>query len=145
MGEFLFTAGSIRPARGLEDILYALNSLALEKVNLNLAIAGNTASNMLSYRSSLEKYILNNGLGKKVIWAEELNKSEMNWCYKNCKAFIMASRVEACPNTALEAMAHGCSCISSYNPPLPEIFADAAIYYVPKKIFCRVIIPDITC
>lgn len=131
MGEFLFTAGSIRPARGLEDILYAINSLALGKVNLNLTIAGNTASNMLSYRRYLEKYILNNCLGKKVIWAEELNKSEMNWCYKNCKALIMASRVEACPVVALESMSHGCISIAANNPPLPEIFGDAAVFYQP--------------
>lgn len=131
MGEFLFTAGSIRPARGLEDILYMINSLVLEKVNLNLAIAGNTASNMLSYRRSLEKYILDNGLRKKVIWAEELNRSEMNWCYNNCKAFIMASRVEACPFVALESMSHGCIAIAANNPPLPEIFGDAAVFYPP--------------
>ena len=131
MNEFLFTAGSIRPARGLEDILYAMNSLTLKNINLKLAIAGSTASNMLLYRSSLEKYILNNGLGKKVIWVEELSKFEMNWCYKNCKAFIMASRVEACPVIALESMLHGCISIAANNPPLPEIFGDTAVFYPP--------------
>lgn len=131
MSEFLFTAGSIRPARGLEDILYALNSPELKKHSLKLTIAGSTASNMLLYRNSLEKYILNNGLGKKVIWVEELNKPEMNWCYKNCKAFIMASRVEACPFVALESMSHGCISIAANNPPLPEIFGDTAVFYPP--------------
>jgi len=31
-----------------------------------------------------------------------------------------------------EAMAHGCVCISSNNPCLPEIFGSAALYYPPK-------------
>jgi len=41
----------------------------------------------------------------------------------------MTSRVEACPNIALEAMAHGCVCVSTDNPPMPEMFGDAAQYY----------------
>lgn len=45
----------------------------------------------------------------------------------------MTSRVEACPNIALEAMAHGCLCIAADNPPLPEIFEDAAIFYPSRK------------
>jgi glycosyltransferase involved in cell wall biosynthesis len=41
----------------------------------------------------------------------------------------MTSSLEACPNIALEAMSHGCVCICAKNPPLPEFFADCAIYY----------------
>ena len=44
----------------------------------------------------------------------------------------MTSRVEACPNIALEAMSQGCICIAANNPPLPEFFGDAVIFYPPK-------------
>jgi glycosyltransferase involved in cell wall biosynthesis len=44
----------------------------------------------------------------------------------------MTSRVEACPNIALEAMSHGAFCLAADNPPLPEFFQEAAIYYRPK-------------
>jgi glycosyltransferase involved in cell wall biosynthesis len=43
----------------------------------------------------------------------------------------MTSRVEACPNVALEAMSHGCACVSADGPPMPELFGDAALYYRP--------------
>ena len=32
-----------------------------------------------------------------------------------------------------EAMAHGCVCISSDNPCLPEVFGSYALYYPPKE------------
>jgi len=35
-------------------------------------------------------------------------------------------------NIALEAMSHGCICLSAYDHCLPEIFRDAGIYYPPK-------------
>ena len=41
----------------------------------------------------------------------------------------MTSRAEACPNTVLEAMSHGCVSVSTDQPPMPEFFGAAAIYY----------------
>ncbi len=45
----------------------------------------------------------------------------------------MTSRIEACPNIALEAMSHGCLCLSADNPPLPEFFREAAFYYQAQQ------------
>ena len=55
----------------------------------------------------------------------------MSNLYSNCIAFVMTSRVEACPFIALEAMKHQCICISTTSPPMPEIFNRAALYYKP--------------
>ena len=134
-GNFLFTAGSIRPARGLEDILGAMKHLTLEKVNAKgVVIAGETGSRMVSYRKKLEEWIKINNLSLKIILAGKLSEREMSWCYKSCKMFIMTSRVESCSNIVLEAMEHGCICISADNPCLPEIFGNAAVYYPSKKV-----------
>lgn len=134
-GNFLFTVGSIRPARGLEDVLWAMKYLVLEKVNIKgLVIAGETESRMISYRKKLGKWIKMNNLSLKICWAGKLSEKEMSWCYRNCKIFVMTSRVESFGMIAGEAMAHGCICISADNPCLPEIFDDAAIYYSPKKV-----------
>ena len=131
--QFIFTAGSIRPARGLEDLLFAIKQLSTERQKkLNLVIAGDVSPRMAGYQKKLKNWIKRHKLSSKVCWAGHLNEAEMNWCYRNCDAFIMTSRVEACPNIALEAMSHGCICVSSNNPPLPEIFGSVAIYYPPK-------------
>ncbi len=132
-GRFLFTAGSIVQYRGLEDVLYAFEYLPDKSSNtLGLIVAGETSSSMKKYKKKLEDWIKLQGLSSRIWWAGNLNELEMAWCYQNCEMFIMTSRVEACPNIALEAMSYGCVSIASNNPPLPEIFGDTAVYYPPQ-------------
>lgn len=131
LGRFLFTAGSIRPARGTEDVLSALKYLSDDSLISGLVIAGETNPNMVKYQNQLKDWIRKNHLSSRVCWVGKLNEQEIAWCYKNCLAFIMTSRVEACPNIALEAMANGCICISANTPPMPEFFKDWAFYYPP--------------
>ena len=131
-GQFFFTAGSIRPARGLEDIIRALGMLHKKGLNHKLVIAGGIDPGMEKYKHKLEKMSDRLGIASQIIWAGSLSSPEMSWCYYNCSIFIMTSRAEACPNIALEAMAHGCVCVSTETPPMPEFFKNAAVYYPPK-------------
>lgn len=128
---FLFTAGSIRPARGLEDIIQAL-AILNTKQPMQLVIGGNVDPGMESYFNKLKKMANNSGISKQIHWPGSLHDSKIAWCFSHCEAFVMTSRVEACPNIALEAMSYGCVSIASENPPLPEFFADSALYYPPK-------------
>ena len=129
--EFLFTCGSIRPARGLEDLLEAAKILYDKGLKFNVLIAGETTPGAELYKYRLQEFIEKNNLINNILWAGNLTEEELNWCYKNCKAFVMTSRVEACPNVALEAMANGAIIISANNPPLPEFFLNYAFYYEP--------------
>lgn len=126
---FIFTAGSIDPYRGLEDVLYALSELAPQDTSLRLVIAGGVRPHMRTFHEKLKALTLQLDLNDKVFWAGNLTESEMAWCYSKCSIFVMTSRVEACPNIALEAMFYGCLCVSSQNKPMPEFFQDAALYY----------------
>jgi glycosyltransferase involved in cell wall biosynthesis len=130
--KIIFTAGSIRPARGLEDLLLAFGSIYQSNPSLKLVIAGSTDPCMESYKSKLDAMATKLGITSNVIWAGALSESGMSWCYQNCSAFLVTSRAEACPNVVLEAMAHGCICISTEAPPMPEFFEDVAVYYPPK-------------
>lgn len=130
-GKFIFTVGLIYPYRGLEDIILALHRLNNSQKSLNLVIAGKIGQSMQRYYNELNKLIEQKGLASQIRWVGKLNEAEMNWCYQNCSIFAMTSRVEACPNIALEAMANRCLCISADNPPLPEIFGNAAVFYLP--------------
>ena len=134
-GNFLFTAGSIRPARGLEDIIGAIKHLVLEKENVKgLVIAGDVSPNMIVYQNKLKEWIQIQNLSSYIYWVDKLSEKEMGWCYRNCKIFVMTSRVEACPNIVLEAMSYGCISISSDNSPLPEIFGDTAVFYPHNRV-----------
>ena len=129
---FLFTAGSIDPYRGLEDIIFAINLLNSRGIRVPLVIAGNARPSMSNYHNKLKDMITKMNLNPYIYWTGFLDEKEMSWCYTNCKAFIMTSRVESFGMIAGEAMAHGCVCVSADNPCLPEIFGSAALYYKPK-------------
>ncbi len=129
---FIFTAGSIRPARGLEDLLSAMNHLNSHESNrVKLVIAGESGHRMARFQKRLSDWIQTHDLSSDICWAGDLNENEMMWCYQNCSAFVMTSRVESFGMIGGEAMSYGCICISADNPCLPELFGDAAIYYTP--------------
>lgn len=133
-GGFLFTAGSIRPARGLEDAIFAVRQISREGVeDCKLAIAGHVIWNMRGYYRKLKTAIRRFGLESSILFTGPLSEQEMCWCYQHCRMFLMTSRVEACPNIALETMAHGCIAIVADNPPLPEMLNNTAVFYPPKE------------
>ena len=128
-GNFWFTAGSIRPYRGLEDIIEALGRLQARGQRVPLVIAGAASRLTHSYQKKIEALAVQQGVARQIFWAGHLSEAEMSWCYYHSKIFLMTSRIEACPNVALEALSHGCLCLAADNPPLPEFFQGAAIYY----------------
>jgi glycosyltransferase involved in cell wall biosynthesis len=125
-GRFLFTAGSIRPARGLEDAILALRHLGPA---LPLVVAGEPDPDSVRHGRRLRALAARQGVAERIIWAGALGAREMSWAYAHCAAFIMTSRTEACPNTVLEALSHGAVSVSVDHPPMNELFADAAFYY----------------
>lgn len=131
-GEFLFTAGSMHPYRGLDDVIKALAILASQGVRPPVVIAGGADSTQLPYLRRMKNLAEKSGVQAQVAWTGHLEAAEMSWCYSHCRLFLMTSRVEACPNIALEAMSHGAFCLAADNPPLPEIFQEAALSYRPK-------------
>lgn len=123
---FLFTAGSIRPARGLEDVVEALANLADD---VRLVIAGSVDRGAERYASHIRRLAETRGVASRIVWAGQLDSRGMAWCFRNATVFVMTSRAEACPNTVLEAMAQGALSVSTDHAPMPEFFADAALYY----------------
>ena len=133
-GTFLFTAGSMHPYRALDEVLNALAVLASQGVRPPLVIAGGVDLDrtQLPYLEKMKHLAEKLGINSQIAWTGHLNAAEMSWCYSHCQLFLMTSRVEACPNIALEAMSHGAFCLAADNPPLPEFFQAAAIYYRPR-------------
>jgi glycosyltransferase involved in cell wall biosynthesis len=131
-GEFLFTAGSMHPYRALDDVIKALAVLASQGVRPPVVIAGGADHTQLPYLQRMQSLAAKLGVQAQIVWTGHLEAAEMSWCYAHCRLFLMTSRVEACPNIALEAMSHGAFCLAADNPPLPEIFQAGAAYYRPK-------------
>lgn len=126
---FVFAAGSIRPSRGLGDLVEALPYLGIAGQPVLAVVAGQVDSTMVGHGRWLIRRSGELGVADRITWAGALSEAEMRWCYERSAAFVMTSRTEACPNIALEAMSYGCACVSVDRPPMPEFFGSAAVYY----------------
>ena len=126
---WLFAAGSLRPARGLEDLLRAVALLNAGGRQIRLVVAGEADSGTRNFAERLVRNARAMGIGERVHWLGRVTAAEMGWCFRHAGAFVMTSRAEACPNTVLEAMAHGAVSISTDHQPMPEFFGDAAVYF----------------
>lgn len=129
---FVFTAGSIRPARGLEDLIRAMPILRRAEPGLTLAIAGGVDASGRRYEARMKRLAASLGVDRALVWAGHLSAPEMAWAFQHCAAFVVTSRAEACPNIALEAMSHGASIVSTEQEPMPEFFDSSALYYPPR-------------
>lgn len=127
--KFIFTAGSMEMYRGLEDLIAAMPAVKAKSPGLKLAVAGGARPATQPYLDSLKALAAAKGVEGDILWLGNLDDAEMAWCYTNCSAFAMTSRLESFGFPALEAMQHGCACVSAESPCLPEIFGEAAVYY----------------
>ncbi len=126
---FIFTAGTILHYRGLEDAIQAVPLLSGAAARCRLLIAGAPVAGLAGYQRRLKRLAAARGGAERIVWLGQLSPAEMSWCYHNAAAVVITSRIEACPNVALEAMGHGCLVAATSAPPMPEILADAAVYY----------------
>lgn len=139
---FIFTAGSMEIYRGLEDLIEALPAIKTACPGLKLAVTGGARPATRRYFARLRGLAAANGTDRDIFWLGYGDREELDWCYSNCSAFVMTSRLESFGFPALEAMQHGCACVSSSSPCLPEIFGQAASYYEagrPDGLAARVI------
>jgi glycosyltransferase involved in cell wall biosynthesis len=128
-GEFLFAAGDFTAYRGYEDLIVTLANRRRLGMCDRLLLAGGIIPGLASQHRRIMALIHKLELGDRVTLLGHVKPHEIAWCYQHCRAMIMTSRIEACPNVALEALSHGCTVISTDSPPMPEILADQAMYY----------------
>ena len=122
----VFTAGSIRPARGLEDLVRAVPLLGPD---VSFVVAGRVDPGAEKYATHLRQMLDRTGTSRQLTWAGQLDESQMSAAFLDATVFVTTSRAEACPNTVLEAMGAGRASVSVDGPPMPEFYGEAAMYY----------------
>jgi glycosyltransferase involved in cell wall biosynthesis len=128
---FLFSAGSVVPYRGTEDLIRALALLRVSGRPPPLVV--HAGLRMGGIALSYERWLL--GLAERlkvadlITWIGKIDAPEMAWYFQHASAFVQTSRAEACPNIVLEAMAHAPLVVSCTQPPMPELLGDCAITY----------------
>ena len=94
-----------------------------------LWFAGGTHDKM--YFAKCGDFVKENGLEKKVRFLGLVSQQELFELYCRARLFVFPSTLESCPHTLIEAMACGAPIVASATPPMPEICADAALYFDP--------------
>lgn len=130
--KFILVVGSLQAFRGLEDLINAVPLLEGEAQLPILIVGASDDPDENNYERKIRSLITRLKVGERIHWMGVLPSEELSWCYYHAAVVVVTSRVEACPNTVLEAMAHGCLCVSSGASPMPEFFRDAAFYYTVK-------------
>jgi len=133
-GRFIFTAGSLEAYRGTEDLLRALPLVKETCPDIKLAVAGGARPATMGYFDGLKELAARLRVSADIAWLGNLPEEELFWCYANCSAFAVTSRVESFCFVALEALSHGCNIISTDSPCLPEVLGGAALYYPARDI-----------
>jgi glycosyltransferase involved in cell wall biosynthesis len=64
-------------------------------------------------------------------WDGEAPFATLHELYRDADAFVFASSCENLPNILVEAMAAGLAVASSAKGPMPEVLADAGVYFDP--------------
>lgn len=86
-----------------------------------------------SYGGDVRKEIRRRGLEDKVIITGNIPYTDMPSVYCHAKAHIFASTCESFGITILECLGSGRPLFLSNRPPMPELAADAAVYFDPYK------------
>ncbi|MBN1553876.1 MAG: glycosyltransferase [Phycisphaerae bacterium] len=125
---FWFSAGSFIPYRGYEDAIRAFAARVKTGRDERLVLAGGAVYSD-AYLNRTKALARRLGVEADVRWVGHVDANRMAWCFRNALGFIMTSRLEACPNLVLEALANGALSISTTHPPMPEMYGPAALYY----------------
>ena len=84
------------------------------------------------YFAKVKKLIIKHGIDERIRILGLVPHHRLIELMSSATAFVFPSTLEACPHTLIEAMACGVPIATSKTPPMPEICADAALYFNPR-------------
>jgi len=125
---FLYV-GNIKPNKNLTLLLKAFTQVQ-DRLPHRIVLAGR----MRGFGSNDEPTIRQaESMGDRVRFTDEIPDSELISIYTGATALVMPSLYEGFGLPLLEAMHLGCPVLSSNAASLPEIAADAALYFDPRN------------
>ena len=127
---FLLTVGIGKKHKNIDFLIRALAPLWKNgTIKEPLVIAG-TKGKLPEY---VKDVVLDLDVNKNVIVLPFIPEYELGIMYSSAKFFLYPSKLEGFGFPLVEAMACGCPVLASSASCLPEIGADAAMYFHPEK------------
>lgn len=85
------------------------------------------------YYNEMKAFIAKHRYENRIIFLGNIPYKELPYLYSSCILFVYPSTCESFGMTLVEAMACGAPVLASHTEPIPEICADAAIYFDPMN------------
>jgi len=125
--------GTIEPRKGHEFALNAFELLWQQGLDISLCIAGKAGWNVDSIMSRIHEH---QELGKKLLFIENPNDSELLICYRSATALVFPSLAEGFGLPIVEAAQNGLPVIASEIPVLREIAGDNVTFFSLSSPLC---------
>ena len=125
--KFFLFVGSLEKRKNLTGLIRAFEMTGLVNEGYSLKIVGMDGNGAGEIRE----------LSRKVVGVELLgfvDEKTLMELYANCRAFVYPSFWEGFGMPLLEAMAHGCVCVSTESGASPEVGGEAVLYVDPCSI-----------
>ncbi len=127
--EFLLFVGALEPRKNLSTLVDALKILHDRGRRIPLILAGHKGSDL----ARIQARIAEHGLGPSVRILDYPPDEDVQGLYSLATLFVFPSLCEGFGIPLLEAMASGVPIAASRAAALPEIGADAALYFDPSS------------
>jgi glycosyltransferase involved in cell wall biosynthesis len=126
---FLLAVADLYPQKNLHTLIDAFAALAAPRLDLSLRIAGRPIDE--GYAAEIEAQVARRGLGRRVALLGGVPQEELAVLYRRCAIFVFPSTVESFGMPLLEAMASGAPVACARAAAMPEVLADAGLYFDP--------------
>lgn len=120
--DFILYVGRIVPEKGIDLLIDAFSKIETEK---KLIITGG-ASDSGKYYAEMREMASKDD---RVIFTGFLTGSELEELYSNALLYVLPSEIEGMPMSLLEAMAHGCCCLTSDIPECRTLTAETGLVF----------------
>lgn len=132
---YILFVGTIQPRKNILTLIKAFSLLLNEKPQFSLILAGKKGwlyQKMFAEIENNYSLLIKN---QKIVFLDYVDDQFLTFLYQNAFAFVLPSFYEGFGIPLLEAMSFNCPVISSFSSSLPEIGADACLYFDPHSPF----------
>lgn len=129
---FLLFVSNIQRYKNFFELIKAF-VLLKNKINgaIQLVFAGTCFDR--KYFNEMKAFITREGYDHRILFLGRVPYEDLPYLYSACKLFVYPSTCESFGMTLVEAMACGAPILASHSEPMPEICADAALYFNPTN------------
>jgi len=126
---YILYVGTLQPRKNILTLIDAFYQFIKSYPQFKLIVVGKKG---WLFEKIFQK-VENLKLEDKIIFTDYVNDQKLISLYQNAFCFVLPSFYEGFGIPILEAMSFGCPVISSFASSLPEIGADACLYFDPKS------------